>query len=288
MGWNVFKLKMKLSLGTAQFGLDYGVTNQREQVAIDMAKNILDFAKRSNITTLDTASAYGNSEQVLGEIGVEDYRIVTKTIPLADGADKSIDGFYTSLKNLNVEQVDGLLIHNINDIKDKQFNVFFEKLNELKQQNLINKIGFSTYTPEQVDFLLDNFEFDMIQLPFNIFDTRLAEGGQLQALKNKGVEVHSRSVFLQGVLLHFDDLPDYFSTWQVQFDKYRAIVEESRLSLLEYALNFVLNTQEIDKVIVGVNTEKQLREIVQAVNEKSSVYAYPEQSVLYKALRSHI
>ena len=140
---------------------------------------------------------------------------------------------------------------------------------------MINKIGFSTYSPGQVDFLLDNFEFDMIQLPFNIFDTRLAEGGQLQALKNKGVEVHSRSVFLQGVLLHFDDLPDYFSTWQVQFDKYRAIVEESRLSLLEYALNFALNTQEIDKVIVGVNSEKQLREIVQAVNEKSSVSPYP-------------
>ena len=266
---------MKLSLGTAQFGLDYGVTNHSGQVAIDMAKNILDFASRSNITTLDTASDYGDSEQVLGEIGVDDYRIITKTIPLADGADKSIDGFYTSLKNLNIKQVDGLLIHNINDIKDKQFNFFFDKLNELKQQNLINKIGFSTYTPGQVDFLLDNFEFDMIQLPFNIFDTRLAEGGQLQALKNKGVEVHSRSVFLQGVLLHFDDLPDYFSTWQVQFDKYRAIVEESRLSLLEYALNFALNTQEIDKVIVGVNSEKQLREIVQAVNEKSRVYAYP-------------
>jgi|APSaa5957512535_1039671.scaffolds.fasta_scaffold56159_2 CMP-N-acetylneuraminic acid synthetase len=96
-------------------------------------KNVTDFAKRSNITTLDTASDYGNSEQVLGEIGVDDYRIVTKTIPLADGADKSIDGFYTSLKNLNVKQVDGLLIHNINDIKDKKFNVFFEKLNELKQ-----------------------------------------------------------------------------------------------------------------------------------------------------------
>jgi len=266
---------MKLSVGTAQFGLDYGVTNHRGQVAIDMAKNILNFARRSNITTLDTASDYGNSEQVLGEIGVDDYRIVTKTIPLADGADKSIDGFYTSLKNLNIKQVDGLLIHNINDIKDKQFNYFFDKLNELKQQNLINKIGFSTYTPGQVDFLLDNFEFDMIQLPFNIFDTRLAEGGQLQALKNKGVEVHSRSVFLQGVLLHFDNLPAYFSTWQVQFDKYRAIVEESRLSLLEYALNFALNTQEIDKVIVGVNNEKQLREIVQAVNEKSRVYAYP-------------
>ena len=72
----------------------------------------------------------------------------------------------------------------------------------------------------------------MIQLPFNIFDTRLAEGGQLQALKNKGVEVHSRSVFLQGVLLHFDDLPDYFSTWQVQFERYQTIVEKSGLSSL--------------------------------------------------------
>ena len=266
---------MKLALGTVQFGLDYGVTNHDGQVAIDEVKNILDYAKEKSIDTLDTASGYGNSEQVLGEVGVNNYRIITKTTPLKNGVDGVIKDFHQSLDNLNIGQVDGLLIHNIDDVKDKRFGDLFHKLNELKEEGLINKIGFSTYTPDQVDFLLENFDFDLIQVPFNIFDTRLIEGGQLQALKKKNIEIHARSIFLQGVLLDFDNLSSYFSRWKKQFDKYQSTVEKSGLSLLEYALNFTLNVQEIDKILVGVNSTDQLKEIVQAKKKQSSLSAFP-------------
>ena len=253
---------MKLALGTVQFGLDYGITNHSGQVAIDEVKDILDYAKTNNIDTLDTAARYGNSEQVLGEVGVNNYRIITKTTPLKNGVDGVIKDFHQSLDNLNIGQVDGLLIHNIDDVKDKRFGDLFHKLNELKEEGLINKIGFSTYTPDQVDFLLENFDFDLIQVPFNIFDSRLVKGGQLKALKKRNIEIHARSVFLQGVLLDFDNLSDYFLTWKTQFIEYQAMVKNSGLSLLEYALNFVLSVQEIDRVLVGVNNEQQLREIV--------------------------
>ncbi|MEO1945717.1 MAG: aldo/keto reductase, partial [Candidatus Thioglobus sp.] len=156
---------MKLALGTVQFGLDYGVTNHDGQVAIDEVKNILDYAKDKGIGTLDTASGYGNSEQVLGEVGVNNYRIITKTTPLKNGVDGVIKGFHQSLDSLNIGQVDGLLIHNIDDTKDKRFGELFHKLNELKEEGMIKKIGFSTYTPEQVNFLLENFDFDLIQVP---------------------------------------------------------------------------------------------------------------------------
>ena len=252
----------KLALGTVQFGLDYGITNQNGQVTIKEVKGILDFSKENGIDVLDTASGYGNSEKVLGEVGVDNYQIITKTISLKNGVDKVIDGFYQSLNDLSQKQVEGLLIHNIQDIENKQFSALFNKLNELKQQGLIKKIGFSTYTPEQVNFLLENFDFNIIQVPFNVFDTRLIQSGQLQALKSKGVEIHARSVFLQGVLLDFDNLSDYFLTWKAQFTEYQAMVKNSGLSLLEYALNFVLSVQEIDRVLVGVNNEQQLREIV--------------------------
>ena len=266
---------MKLALGTVQFGLDYGVTNHDGQVAIDEVKNILDYAKDKGIDTLDTASGYGNSEQVLGEVGVNNYQIITKTTPLKNGVDGVIKGFYQSLDNLNTGQVDGLLIHNIDDVKDKRFGDLFHKLNELKEEGLINKIGFSTYTPDQVYFLLENFDFDLIQVPFNVFDTRLIKGGQLQALKKKNIEIHARSIFLQGVLLDFDNLSSYFSKWKKQFDKYQSTVEKSGLSLLEYALNFTLNVQEIDKILVGVNSADQLKEIVQAKKKQSSLSAFP-------------
>ena len=252
----------KLALGTVQFGLDYGITNQSGQVTIKEVKGILDFAKENGIDVLDTASGYGNSEKVLGEVGVDNYQIITKTISLKNGVDRVIDGFYQSLDDLSQKQVEGLLIHNIQDIENKQFSALFNKLNELKQQGLIKKIGFSTYTPEQVNFLIENFDFNIIQVPFNVFDTRLIQSGQLQALKSKGVEIHARSVFLQGVLLDFDNLSDYFLTWKAQFTEYQAMVKNSGLSLLEYALNFVLSVQEIDRVLVGVNNEQQLREIV--------------------------
>lgn len=264
----------KLALGTVQFGLDYGITNSKGQVQIEEVKSILEYAKENNINTLDTAASYGNSEEVLGNASIDDFEVITKTIPLRNGADEVIRRFHQSLTYLNKLSVNGLLIHNINEIEHKSFDTLFNQLNELKNKGLIKKIGFSAYTPEQVDFLLKNFDFDLIQVPFNVFDNRLIQGGQLKALNNKGIEVHARSVFLQGLLLDFKNLPGYFSTWKKEFNDYQEIVKDSGLSLIEYALNFAINTQEIDKVLVGVNSKKQLTEIIQVVNEQSNLDAY--------------
>jgi aryl-alcohol dehydrogenase-like predicted oxidoreductase len=252
----------RLALGTVQFGLDYGISNTSGQVPIEEARKILELAKEHDIDTLDTASGYGNSERVLGEIGINDFQIVTKTTSLQLGIANVLQSFHQSLADLNTANVDGLLIHNIDEIKDKQFDALYEELEKLKQDKIINKIGFSTYTPDQVDFLLDNFDFDLIQVPFNVFDTRLIDGGQLQALKNQNIEVHARSVFLQGLLLDFKHLGNYFSKWTKEFDSYQETVQDSELSLLEYALNFALNTSELDKVLVGVDNANQLLDIV--------------------------
>lgn len=264
----------KLALGTVQFGLDYGISNIGGQVSLEEARKVLKLAKEYDIDTLDTASGYGNSEKVLGKIGVNDFQIVTKTTSLQLGVDKVLQSFYQSLTDLNATSVDGLLIHNIDDTKDKQFDTLYKELDKLKQDKLINKIGFSTYTPDQVDFLLDNFDFDLIQVPFNVFDTRLIDGGQLQILRNKQIEIHARSVFLQGLLLNFKQLGSYFSKWTGQFNNYQEIVQDSELSLLEYALSFVLNTKEIDLTLVGVSNSSQLTEIIKASNLNLDLKAY--------------
>ncbi len=262
------------ALGTVQFGLNYGISNTSGQVPLEEVRKILEFAKELNIDTLDTAPGYGNSERVLGEIGVDDFQIVTKTTSLQLGVANVLKSFHQSLVDLNTSSVDGLLIHNIDDIKDKQFDDLYEELHKLKQDKLINKIGFSTYTPDQVDFLLDNFDFDLIQVPFNVFDTRLIDGGQLQILRNKQIEIHARSVFLQGLLLNFKQLGSYFSKWTGQFNNYQEIVQDSELSLLEYALSFVLNTKEIDVTLVGVSNSSQLTEIIKASNLNLDLKAY--------------
>ena len=264
----------KLALGTVQFGLNYGISNIGGQVSLEEARKVLELAKENDIDTLDTASDYGNSEKVLGKIGVNDLQIVTKTKSLQLGVDKVLQSFYQSLTDLNATSVDGLLIHNIDDTKDKQFDTLYKELDKLKQDKLINKIGFSTYTPDQVDFLLDNFDFDLIQVPFNVFDTRLIDGGQFQILRNKQIEIHARSVFLQGLLLNFKKLGIYFSKWTGQFNNYQEIVQDSELSLLEYALSFVLNTKEIDVTLVGVSNSSQLTEIIKASNLNLDLKAY--------------
>jgi aryl-alcohol dehydrogenase-like predicted oxidoreductase len=265
----------KLALGTAQFGLDYGISNISGQISFEEARKILKLLKANSIDTLDTASDYGNSEKVLGKIGVNDYYVVTKTASLKSGVDNVIESFYQSLMDLNTTSVYGLLIHNIDDVKDKKFDALYKELLKLKQDKLISKIGFTTYMPEQVDFLLNNLDFDLIQVPINVFDTRLIDDGQLQALKNKNIEVHARSVFLQGLLLNFEKLDSYFFKWIKHFNIYKKMVKVSDLSLLEYALNFVLNIKEIDKVIVGVDSESQLKEITKSVIGKKNLQAYP-------------
>jgi len=266
---------LKIALGTAQFGLDYGISNNSGKVPIGEVKDILDFAISNDINTLDTATVYGDSEKVLGEVGVGDFNIITKTIPLKGNSNNVVDAFYQSLNNLKRSEINSLLIHDINDVQSSDFEVLFDKLIKLKEEGLIKKIGFSTYTPSQVDFLLTNFDFDLIQLPFNVFDTRLIEGGQLKSLKNHDVEIHARSTFLQGVLVDFESLSDYFLIWKKYFDEYQSIVKESGLSLLSYALNFSLNIHEIDKVLVGVNSKKQLTEIIKEVKREISIEPYP-------------
>ena len=255
----------KLALGTVQFGLNYGVTNNSGQVKIEEVGSILEFAKNKDINVLDTAASYGSSEEILGSAGVGDFQVITKTTSLKSDANEVIDNFYKSLKNLDRAQVDGLLVHDISDIGNEQFDVLYRKIIELKQQGLVNKIGFSTYTPEQVDFLMNNFDFDLIQVPFNVFDNRLIQGGQLQALNNKGIEIHARSVFLQGLLLtSTKEFPAKFTQWKYLWNLWDEWLNDNNITALEATVRYSLSITEISKVLVGVHSKKHLQEIVKA------------------------
>lgn len=255
----------KIALGTAQFGLDYGINNVRGKVSFGMVQKILNLAKKNSIDTIDTASGYGSSEKVLGSAGVDHFKIVTKTAPLHLGANNVLRSFHQSLADLNVDNVYGLLVHNIDDIKDKQFKALFKEFEKLKQDKLINKIGFSAYTPSEVDFLLENFDFDLIQVPFNIIDNRLLDGGQLQSLKDKKIETHARSVFLQGLLLAAPEKRSkFFSTWDNLFNEWDFWLKSNNISALQAALSFALAEKLIDKIIIGVDSDTHLTEVFSA------------------------
>ena len=252
----------KLAIGTVQFGLDYGVTNNSGKVQIKEVRSILEFAKNNDINVLDTAARYGNSEEVLGSADVGDFQVITKTTPLKNDVNEVIDNFYKSLKNLNKDQVYGLLVHDVGDIDNEQFDLLYRKIIELKQQGLVSKIGFSTYMPEQVDFLLENFDFDLVQLPFNIFDVRLIKGGQLQELKNKNVEVHARSIFLQGILVNdFKYWPKIKGhNFEPIYDNITNLCQKYELTKIELVIGYIKSIKWIDSVLFGVDNIEQLKE----------------------------
>ena len=262
----------KLALGTVQFGMSYGVSNKHGQTTREQIIKILELAQKNDIRVLDTASSYGNSENILGGV-LDDFdcKIILKTPHFNDEVSiiKQLEllnkTFSRSLQFLGRDKAYGLLIHNCNDLFNYCGEKLFGEMERLRSSGLVKKIGVSVYTGEQIDLLLNNFDIDIIQLPINILDQRLINSGRLEKLKQHGVEVHARSVFLQGLLLMpIKSIPSYFLPIKKNLESFSNKADELSISKLELALGYVSGIKEIDKVVVGVNTVKQFKQIIDA------------------------
>ena len=261
----------KLALGTAQFGMNYGINSVCGKVEPKEVQNILSYAKSVDINFLDTAPTYGNSEKVLGTMNARDFQVVTKTrhFNSTDITDNEIlllnQDFNNSLKDLKLSSVHALLVHNSNDLLKAGAFRIIDHLKNLKKAGKIKKIGVSVYDNQQLTFVLNNFEVDMIQLPFNIFDRRLVNSGMLALLNSKGIEIHARSIFLQGLTLMSDNsMPSKFNPWSNLWKIWHDWLNDHRISPLEASVRYVMSVTEISQVLVGIDTVNQLTEIVKA------------------------
>ena len=259
---------MKLGIGTAQFGLDYGISNTSGKTSLKEVQSILKIATENGVDVLDTANFYGDSESAIGSCLHEQnrFRIITKTPVLKENRYSSDDGiiikkaFYESLKRLKLSSVAGLLIQDAYNVLAEGGEFLYEGMLELKYKGLVEKIGFSVYNGEQIDKLLDLYDFELIQVPVNVLDQRLIKGGELKKLKNKDIEIHARSIFLQGLLLmEPDNLHSFFDPIKPVINKYRSFIISRGLTPVEGAINFVASVPEIDYIIVGVNTAEHLK-----------------------------
>ncbi len=249
----MFKKSNKLGLGTVQFGLDYGISNKSGKTSLEEVKKILQQAAESNVTIIDTAQAYGLSENVLGKAGVEKFNVVTKIS--ADG------NIQTSLENLQLDSVYAVLAHRADDLIES--SLLWDKFALYKEQGLVKKIGVSVYNSEQIDNVLSRYDIDIIQLPVNIYDQRLIKNGYLKKLKQRGIEIHARSAFLQGLLLmSAAELPDYFMSIREHHERYSKFLKSNNLNVIQAALQFLYSVNEIDMVISGVNNIRQFNELV--------------------------
>jgi aryl-alcohol dehydrogenase-like predicted oxidoreductase len=261
---------MKIAIGTVQFGVDYGVANQLGRVQFDEAQKILEIATGQGMDTLDTAIAYGDSERILGQVGVFDWKVVTKLSALpVDCVD--IRGWVksqveSSLLRLGINSLHGVLLHRPEQLLSDTGDQLFSALQHIKEQGLTKKIGVSIYGPHELDRLTRTMEFDMVQAPLNILDRQLIESGWASRLKACGVELHVRSAFLQGLLLlHPAQRPSKFARWQSVWAEWERWLGETGLSPVQACLAYVLGMKDVDKVVVGVDSSKQLLEILGAV-----------------------
>ncbi|MBI5698789.1 aldo/keto reductase [Candidatus Saganbacteria bacterium] len=262
----------KLALGTAQFGMDYGINNRRGKVSQREAFEILDLALANGIDTLDTAAGYGESENVLGQYlkqSQNSFKVISK---LPDGAASDLAGTVNaSLEKLNITSFYGYLFHNFKTYQEDPGSL--DSLKALKKEGKIGKIGFSLYHPGDLDLILENgLACDLVQVPYSVLDQRFAP--YFQRLNDRKIEVHVRSVFLQGLLFKpASELNGYFSSVKEKIAALRRLAEGARIPLASMLLDFALANRSIDRVVVGVDSLDNLKELVAAAQYLDSFAA---------------
>jgi aryl-alcohol dehydrogenase-like predicted oxidoreductase len=264
----------RLALGTAQFGMHYGVANQAGAPPLEEAKRILEFARSRGLALLDTAAAYGESERILGELGLDGWKIVTKIPPVPEGTVDAgrwvADSVDSSLRRLKIPALDAVLLHRPQQLLGPLGASLYAALLQLKRDRIASKIGISIYSPAELDQLLSIFDFDIVQSPFNLVDRRLLATGWMERLAERGVELHARSIFLQGLLLmSLDARPAKFARWNELWSTWHRWLNTSGATAVQACLNYVLSFSEIDAVVFGVDSLKQLQEILAAEGRRS-------------------
>ncbi len=259
----------KLALGTVQFGLNYGINNLTGKVNSDEIIKILQHCQINNIDTIDTAQAYGSSEEELGKafqkINFEG-NIISKLSP--KNVERVFESFDETLEKLKVSKIYGFMYHDFNSYKNCKSS--YEKIQILKEKKQVKKIGFSLYFPSEIEELLENnIQFDLVQLPYNIFDRRFEP--YFEELKKRNVEIHIRSVFLQG--LFFSDtqkLSSHFDSVKDKLLEIKQISNNEKVSISALCLGFVSKNENIEKIVVGIDNLQNLQENIKALNEKVS------------------
>lgn len=257
---------MKLVLGTAQFGLEYGVTNNRGQVDEAEVVDILEYAADSGINLIDTAVAYGNSELVLGKhcAKISKFEFISKLKLDPAATTYCIEQQVgESCRRLGVEKLYGLLVHNPDCMKAKKSIKLWESLEQLKYKGLVDRVGVSVYSPQEALDILDYCSIDLLQFPYNLFDQSFNEPAFLSKLDITNLELHARSIFLQGLLLcDIENIPGYFDAIKYKFDKINSDCVRLNITKLQMVMMFLRKNKFIDSFVFGVTSVKELDQIV--------------------------
>jgi aryl-alcohol dehydrogenase-like predicted oxidoreductase/RimJ/RimL family protein N-acetyltransferase len=252
----------KLSLGTAQLGMNYGINNVHGKIKINEAKNIVKYCKNLGIRSIDTAVLYGDAEKTLGKIGIQDFKITSKLPFINNKKLKSIESIVkNSLKNLKIKKLECLLIHSSKNL-ERNTREILRKMKKLKSKGLVSKIGISITKFDDLLRIVNKYNFDVVQLPYNIIDRRIESKKIINLLKKKNIKVQIRSIFLQGLL--FKQYPKIIDTVYINSNyssRIKKFLSKSKNNKLCYMLNFIYRNHFPFNYIFGIDSLNQLKDI---------------------------
>lgn len=272
---------MELCLGTVQFGMDYGIRGQK-QPTIDDAVKMLDYATQNGISNIDTASAYGTAEDVVGEflnkktISRDKLFVVSKFTPnMLDNVEpkdyKKVinEHLNKTLSRLHTDYLDSYMFHSSRYAFDEEK---LKALYEVKQEGKIRHCGVSVYYPDEAKICIKSPYVDFIQLPSSIFDQRMKNGGVFDlALQNGTTQIHSRSAFIQGlILMQEDEVPEFLSGAKPIVKKIDELCKKYEISRIKLAMLFVKQFDAISHLVFGVDNIEQLKENIKIFKEDFS------------------
>ena len=259
----------KIILGTVQFGVDYGINNNDGKPNYSKIQSMLDFAFSNNIIYLDSAEAYGNSHEIIGKYHMNSqnkFQITTKFCANRPDLPKNIsERVHLNLKILNISNLYCYMFHSYNDYI-KYYSVFNSELKELKNQGKVLKIGVSLHSNKDIHDVLKNRDIDLIQFHYNLLDNRSQRKEVILEAKKNGVEIQTRSTFLQG--LFFKDVKTInnpLSNLIKYLQELKKLVNSCDLQGL--ALNYAISNSDIDNILIGVDNIDQLKKNLTCIDE---------------------
>jgi len=263
--------KNKVVIGTANFNKDYGF--KRKKISKIELEKIFTYLKNKKINFFDTASSYGGAEKIIGQYKLSHNKVITK-LPKVEK--KNINNFIKkrvkkTLSDTKEKKLYAILLHNASDLLSKKGIEIFKILKRFKTLKITSKIGVSSYDIKEVDKIIKKYKIDIIQIPLSILDQRICKKGWIRKIKNKNIEIHVRSIFLQGLLLEdLRKIDNKFKKWKKYFKKWDNFCSNNSISKEFGALKFV-QSKNIDKLVIGINSLSELKKNIQILSDKKKI-----------------
>jgi len=265
----------KIILGSANLGSNYGLRGNK--IEIKEFSKLISFAFKKGIKHIDTSAGYHNSEKIIGS-SKKNFSVITKISRIPSKIkNKEIDKWITnevkkSKKKLKNKIIYGLLLQNAKILLESRGKKIFSTLLKLKELGYYKKLGVSVYDFKILEKIIKKFDIDIVQLPYNVLDQRASSKKLFFKLKRKNIEIHARSIFLQGLLLEKNiKLKKKFRELNGILNKWNNWLNKKKIENINACLNFVFQNKNIDKIVIGFDSLNNLKEIINLVNMKKKL-----------------